>query len=76
MIIEKLVRMANQIAANFEFGGNKAKAVSGAAEHLSRYWTSGMRAEIIQHYENGGAGLSEIAALVVAKLADETSDAA
>jgi hypothetical protein len=35
-----------------------------------------MRAEIIEHYENGGAGLSETAMLVVAKLADEESDAA
>ncbi len=70
MKIEKLVRMANQIAMNLEFGGNREKAASGVADHLTRFWEPSMRAAIIEHYRSGGEGLSETAALAVAKLAE------
>ena len=76
MIVEKLVRMANQIAANFEFGADKAKVVDGVADHLRRFWTSGMTAEIIDYVDKGGGGLNETAAAAVARLAAERSNAA
>jgi formate dehydrogenase subunit delta len=76
MIVEKLIRMANQIAANFDFGPDKPKAVDGVADHLRRFWTSAMKAEIIGYQQNGGTELNEIAAQAVARLAEEKSDAA
>lgn len=76
MKVDKLVRMANQIAANFEFGGNKAKAADGVADHLTRFWAPSMRNAIIEHYRQGGGDLSETAALAIAKLAAAQSAAA
>ena len=64
----KLVRMANQIAANFD-AGDEASAVAGTADHLRRFWTPEMRREIIEHAERAGGDLSKIAALAVAELA-------
>ena len=76
MIVEKLIRMANQIAVNFDFGPDKPKAVDGVADHLRRFWTPGMKAEIIAYQESGGSQLNEIAAQAVARLAEEQSSAA
>jgi formate dehydrogenase subunit delta len=71
MDVNKLVRMANQIAVNFEYGPDKAKAVAGVLDHLRRFWTPEMRAEIIEYRNRGGTGLNEIAVLAVAKLTEE-----
>lgn len=68
MKTDKLVRMANQIAANFDVG-DEAKAVAGTADHLRRYWTPDMRKAIIAHAEGSSSDLSKIAALAVAELA-------
>jgi len=72
MNVNKLIRMANQIAANFEYGADQAKATASVADHLRRFWTPEMRAEIIEYVDGGGTGLNPIAALAVAKLAEET----
>jgi formate dehydrogenase subunit delta len=76
MDVNKLVRMANQIAANFDYGPDKTKAVAGVLDHLRRFWTPQMHAEIIEYRKRGGTELNEIATLAVAKLADEKSRAA
>jgi formate dehydrogenase subunit delta len=76
MDVNKLVRMANQIAANFDFGPDKAKAAEGVLDHLRRFWTSQMKAQIVERYESGDAGLNEIAAMAVQKLAEDKSHAA
>ena len=76
MDVSKLVRMANQIAANFEYGPDKAKAVAGVLDHLRRFWTPQMHIEIIEYRERGGTELNEIAALAIAKLAEEKPRAA
>jgi formate dehydrogenase subunit delta len=73
--VEKLVRMANQIAANFEYGPDKQKAADSVAEHLRRFWSPPMRAQIIEYFEHDGAGLCEVAAMAVAKLKTGTSAA-
>ena len=75
MKVDKLVRMANQIAQNMEFGANNAKAAEGVADHLTRFWAPSMRAAIIDYYRQGGKGLTETAALAVAKLAAATAAA-
>ena len=75
MIVNKLVRMANQIAANFEYG-DKDKAVAAVLDHLRRFWTPQMRAEIIAYRAAEGTGLNDVAAQAVAKLAENNADAA
>ena len=76
MNVNKLIRMANQIAANFDYGGDTAKEVAGVVDHLRRFWTPGMRAEIVEYRRRGGTELNELAAGAVAQLAAEKNDAA
>lgn len=76
MNIDKLIKMANQIVLNMEYGGDTGKAVDGAADHMRRFWTPDMLAEIIEYAEGGGSSLSETAAKTVAKLAEEQKNAA
>ena len=76
MDVEKLVRMANQIAANFEYGPDKDKAAVSVAEHLRRYWTPSMRAQIIDGYERKLVDLSDLAELAVGKLAEQKNNSA
>jgi len=76
MDVNKLVRMANQIAANLDDGKNPEKAVDGTLDHLKRFWTPAMRQQIVEHYRQGSNGeevieLSLIAARAVARLAEE-----
>ena len=62
MDIERLVAMANDIAAFFDAEPDKAVAVEGVRFHISRFWEARMRRAIIAHVrEKGGAGLSETA---------------
>ena len=60
MKVEKLVRMANEIARNLRaLPGDQPMAAT--AEHIRSFWTPGMRASLIAHVESGGAGLDPIA---------------
>ncbi len=60
--LEHLVRMANQIARNLEHEPDPAAAT---AEHIQLYWDPRMKLMI---FENGAAGLSEIAAAAISAL--------
>jgi formate dehydrogenase subunit delta len=75
MQAEKLVRMANQIAANFDYGPDKAKAAAAVADHLRRFWSPLMREEIVNHDDQGEVKLSDVAKQAVAQLALEQSSA-
>lgn len=66
----KLVRMANQIGAFFKSYPEET-AVEGVREHIAKFWTSGMRAEIIQAANSEGGGLDPIVATAVRKLKDK-----
>ena len=63
--------MANQIAANLDYGPDKGKVVNASADHLRRFWSPPMKQLIVEHYRVGDVELSEIAALAVARLAQE-----
>ena len=65
--IDKLVRMANQIA-DFYAAMPEREATSGAALHLTLYWTPKMIREIIAFADQGHPGLNPIAALAVETL--------
>ena len=43
MIVEKLVRMTNQIAANFSYLPDQEQAAIRVADHLQRFWDPVMR---------------------------------
>ena len=66
----KLVRMANQIADNFDYG-DPTKAVAGVLDHLVRFWTPDMKRTIVAEQCQGDIGLNEIAAAAIQALAEK-----
>jgi formate dehydrogenase subunit delta len=64
---DKLVMMANQIAAFFAAQG-EARAVPQIASHIQQFWDPRMRREILAHIEDGGAGLSPLARSALSSL--------
>ena len=54
--IDQLVKMANQIAANFSFHED---GVERLADHLRRFWTPAMRKQLCDHAAAGHAGPDE-----------------
>jgi formate dehydrogenase subunit delta len=54
--LDQLIKMANQIAANFRFHDDP---VTPLADHLRRFWAPSMRRMLQQHIEQGGAGLDD-----------------
>jgi hypothetical protein len=69
MDVDKLAKMANQIAVNFDYGTDKEKVSMSAAEHLRRYWTPSMRAAVIEGHQKGLLELSPLAGRAVELLA-------
>ena len=76
MDIEKLVRMANLIAANNDYGPDKEKLAATVADHLTRFWTPEMRAAIIEGHKRKILDLSPLAARAVERLAPPKINAA
>jgi len=61
MDIERLVKMANDIASFFQSEPDHEEAVKGVAGHITRFWDPRMRRELGGHVASGGAGLSPLA---------------
>ncbi|MBK5927516.1 formate dehydrogenase subunit delta [Rhodobaculum claviforme] len=60
---EKLVRMANQIAAFH--ASQRGPAASAVASHINDFWDPGLRAALRAHVSAGGVGLrAEVRAAV------------
>lgn len=70
MNIDRLIDMANDIGANLAAEPDRAEAVATMALHLRRFWEPRMRAQIIAHLAQGGAGLDPLPREAVAALAD------
>ena len=68
MNTDRLVRMANEIAAFFASEADQAAAADLVAGHLRRFWEPRMRAAIAAHVASGGAGLTPLARDGVARL--------
>ena len=64
--IDKLIRMANQIAAEFH-NQHPDFAVDATWDHLWHFWDPRMKQQIVAHRDD--AGLSDIARAAVARLA-------
>ncbi len=57
MNAQKLVKMANEIAAFFEGEPERAAVLDGVANHLARFWDPRMRRELIDWIDqHGGQG--------------------
>ena len=67
--LQTLVKMANQIAANFSF---QAEAAEKTAAHIKRFWAPSMRQQILEHVAAGGADLDDIALQAVRQLPART----
>ncbi|GAB6843101.1 formate dehydrogenase subunit delta [Methylorubrum rhodinum] len=66
---DKLVRMANQIAAFFR-SYPEEEAVAGIHKHLVAFWTPRMRERLAAHVPAAGSSLD---ALVVAAIREEST---
>jgi hypothetical protein len=73
MDMQKLVRMANQIAANSDYGSDKDKIAATVADHLTRFWTPAMRKAVIEGHQKKLLDLSPAAARAVDRLVMPTS---
>lgn len=68
MNLERLIQMANDIAAFFAAEPDPAEAAAGVAAHLERFWAPAMREALRAHATSGGAGLSDLARKGVLRL--------
>ena len=59
MTPDRLVHMANQIAAFFRPSPHD-EAVAGVAGHLRQFWEPRMRHQLRAHIAEGGAGLDPL----------------
>ena len=69
MDVDKLVRMANQIAANFDGGSDEAKAVAGVTDHIRRFWSPLMKKQIIARWQERPRDLTPRAAAAIEAIA-------
>ncbi len=63
-----LIRMVNQIAANF-VNLPDDEAAGQVANHLAMFWAPSMRTELAVWAEGGGPGLDSVSILALARLA-------
>ena len=68
MNVDRLVAMANEIAAFFASEPDEQAAADQVANHLRRFWEPRMRRAIATHLQSGGTGLTHLARLGVARL--------
>ena len=66
--VDKLVKMANQIGKFFA-AQKASESASNMADHLKKFWDPRMRRAIVEHANQGGAGLDPIALDAVKRLA-------
>lgn len=65
--VERLVRMANQIALNLQVHG-EADAIAEMAQHIRDFWDPRMRAMICAYAADSGDELAPIARAAVVRL--------
>ena len=61
--VEQLVKMSNQIAQNLGAGRDQQLAANKTGEHIIRFWTPAMRAQLLEFWRGGGEGVSPAVAL-------------
>ncbi|MFA6164443.1 MAG: formate dehydrogenase subunit delta [Methylobacter sp.] len=68
MKIERLVKMANDIANFFNSESDKEIAAEGVRNHILRSWDPRMRNAIIAYCQQDGSELSDLARTAITKL--------
>ena len=63
--------MANQIAKNLAIQGEE-RAITGTANHISKFWDPRMRTAIAAHVSTGGRGLHPLAKKAIEVAAGHT----
>lgn len=76
MNVQKLVKMANEIAAFFASEPDASLRLAGVAGHLRRFWDPRMRRELLAYVDGGGEGLSDLARAAIEKHKEELRPAA
>ena len=66
--VERLVRMAKQIALNMAAWGDAAAVARQTGEHTRKFWTPAMCGQLLEYYRNGGEDLSPVVVRVVAAM--------
>ncbi|RWM75020.1 MAG: formate dehydrogenase [Mesorhizobium sp.] len=64
---EKLVRMANQIAAFFH-SKPREEGIAGVAEHINKFWEPRMRRQLFEMLDGGGEGFNELVVAASARI--------
>ncbi len=65
--VERLVKMANQIADNLSFHDDPVDRI---ADHLRRFWAPSMRQRLAAHAAAGGVGLKPGVMAAIERLAE------
>ncbi len=74
MNVQRLVGMANDIAAFFAAEPDRPAGLEGMRTHLNKFWEPRMRAQIVAHLHAGGGGLDAFAREAIAGLAAPKTD--
>ena len=64
---EKLVRMANQIAAFFH-SKPREEGIAGVAEHINKFWEPRMRRQLFEMLDSGDERFNELVVAASAKV--------
>ncbi|MBZ9762133.1 formate dehydrogenase subunit delta [Mesorhizobium sp. CA8] len=64
---EKLVRMANQIAAFFH-SKPREEGIAGVAEHINKFWEPRMRRQLFEMLDAGTENFDELVIAASAKI--------
>jgi len=73
---DKLVKMANEIAAFFAAEPDPDVRLAGVAGHLKRFWDPRMRRQLLRYVDEGGAGLGDVALEAIRKHRTDITPAA
>jgi formate dehydrogenase subunit delta len=65
---DKLVRMAEQVAANLHYDDDQEGLIARVTDHLNRFWDPRMKAAIRAHVDQGDAEISDTLRAAVARL--------
>ena len=66
--LQSLIKMANQIADNNTHTGTSDDVASLVTNHIQKFWSRGMKQQIIEYQSNGGESLNPIASKAVNNL--------
>ncbi|MGI9284319.1 MAG: formate dehydrogenase subunit delta [Pseudomonadales bacterium] len=70
--VDRLVAMANEIAANLAPGKEAEAAELAVMAHLNKFWPPSLREKIVQSFEQRIDDLQPVAAGAIKRLEDES----